>query len=690
MTADMPTTPGLDELAMRMARNHIDLTFPDSGPVPTIQSVRGRMLTSPPSDHFPPHESVIVVTGAGLSNHVCNLPTGQQTVHLLHDAFPALAPLARKEVAHLERVYKADTLELETQLLALGKYAGADLPETLQKIFLRRFYPSLSSELLAHLLKHRFIDAVINFNFDETLDQAIDDEVGPSNYLHVLTDRDVPDNLDDLRNRDGRLTRPLYIKPHGTASSRSTLRFTDEDYFRLPEQISNFIAELLITPKKSSLVILGHAMESTEFNYILRTIRTDHASNEITSFIFARNPGKIEDRIRGLVDSTYPITLMNDTFDLSKALSSLWDHVESAFTDSYKPRGALRHHLIHTLFQTRANPKDPETSDLARSSRVTLLEERTIIELLLSIAKSRGFVNVPQLAGSHSRVGRYFDLWKQETGTTTTLRELVQRLGLTEVDYSGQTFRLNPAPPTSDGTEAHLTIGRDDWSTGIDNLVDHAATALPQEKRLELHKNRTLLIDTMNYMFTSTEVEVETRPGQYASFLKRPEPLESIASMNVATSRMLEGTRWQHLIAVAESGLWLNNDTISGLIAGRKGRRIILILADSIHETEIRERYAFAELEVHYVPWWGHNQHLTLLLGENGDPLEGIYFERRLRSLSIAPVRITDETDLGFLRNIGLAYKKKAEYYSQRRSLTVVTQQDIESEKADLRNWKPT
>ena len=41
-----------------------------------------------------------------------------------------------------------------------------------------RYYPGLAYEILAHLMKHGFIDAIINFNFDEVLDQAIEDELG--------------------------------------------------------------------------------------------------------------------------------------------------------------------------------------------------------------------------------------------------------------------------------------------------------------------------------------------------------------------------------------------------------------------------------------------------------------------------------------------------------------------------------
>lgn len=46
--------------------------------------------------------------------------------------------------------------------------------------------PQLGYELVAHLLRHSFIDHVISFNWDEILDRAINGEIGASGYRRVL------------------------------------------------------------------------------------------------------------------------------------------------------------------------------------------------------------------------------------------------------------------------------------------------------------------------------------------------------------------------------------------------------------------------------------------------------------------------------------------------------------------------
>ena len=132
--------------------------------------------------------------------------------------------------------------------------------------------PHVSAETAFHEPVRVVVDAIINFNFDETLDQAIEDEIGPGHYYRVVSDSDCRQPLTDLSQPKGYLRLPLYIKPHGTASSKSSLRFRRGDYFLLPPDLKDLLAAL-IGGLPLRVLVIGHAMNSFEFNDILGRFR---------------------------------------------------------------------------------------------------------------------------------------------------------------------------------------------------------------------------------------------------------------------------------------------------------------------------------------------------------------------------------------------------------------------------------
>lgn len=141
----------------------------------------------------------------------------------------------------------------------------------------RRFRTTVLYEVIAHMFHHRMIDVIINFNFDELLDQAIREEFDDGTYYRILSDQDCPKYEDVTHN--GRINIPLYIKPHGTVSDRGSLRFTKDAYFGVPGQVLDFIQKLfegnatadtsLLGKVEVNLITIGFAMESVELNDIL-------------------------------------------------------------------------------------------------------------------------------------------------------------------------------------------------------------------------------------------------------------------------------------------------------------------------------------------------------------------------------------------------------------------------------------
>ena len=254
MSSEMRNSDPIDELVTTLLENHIALSVPP----PVYDKARSLLFKSPPplpASDVPPTPSpraVIVVLGAGASADAAHLPLGKATADLLRQQLAVPSKYFTHELERLSLQYRLKKTEFETQLLALSKFAGPRLLDELAAIFGRRFYAAETYELLAHLFKHRFIDCIINFNFDELLDQAIDDEVSRENYWRVVSDGDIPDDIVQMQDTQGygRFRAPLYVKPHGTASHKSSMRFTRGDYFLLPENMRQLLLECLTTESR--------------------------------------------------------------------------------------------------------------------------------------------------------------------------------------------------------------------------------------------------------------------------------------------------------------------------------------------------------------------------------------------------------------------------------------------------------
>ena len=161
----------IDELVTTLLANHIALSVP-----PDVCDKARRLLLKPTSPSSaggvpeltsPSPQAVIVVLGAGASADAAHLPLGKATSDLLRQRLDVPGQYVDKELERLSIQYRLEEAEFETQLLALSTFAGPRLLDELAAIFGRRFYAAGTYELLAHLFKHRFIDCIINFNFDE-------------------------------------------------------------------------------------------------------------------------------------------------------------------------------------------------------------------------------------------------------------------------------------------------------------------------------------------------------------------------------------------------------------------------------------------------------------------------------------------------------------------------------------------
>ena len=252
-------TANMTSLADALIARHLRISVPEG-------SVRVRLETE--REHGYPAELVerrmrcIAVVGAGGSAPL--LDRGEELAATLELKY------GRDDV-ELERLALVNNLspkDLETRLIALSRTpdAAAEVRDTISKKYNIRHPPVLAYELLAHLLKHRFLDAIISFNFDELLDRSLDDELDASEYANVVFERDCAEIQPDADADDDV---PLYIKLHGTASEPASLRFTPDQYYSLPPQIVRTVRRLFTT-EDCVIVNVGAGLGSFDFQKLLQ------------------------------------------------------------------------------------------------------------------------------------------------------------------------------------------------------------------------------------------------------------------------------------------------------------------------------------------------------------------------------------------------------------------------------------
>src|SRR3954454_7876478 len=219
----------LRPLADMLIARHINVSIPDL-------ELRRELFESDTSlwKHCQRKFRCIAVVGAGASAPV--LDRGDDLANGLIEKFNIGQASIEAEYERLARITAVDPEEFEAQLSAIGQTVGNSrrVRAAISDLYQVRHPTVLAYELLAHLLKHRFLDAIISMNFDELLDQSLDDELGIGEYARIVSDRDCVNVNSDVSSPD---YMPLYIKLHGTASEPESLRFTRESYYDSPVQV---------------------------------------------------------------------------------------------------------------------------------------------------------------------------------------------------------------------------------------------------------------------------------------------------------------------------------------------------------------------------------------------------------------------------------------------------------------------
>ncbi len=684
----------LHKLAHKLALNLIDVSTPFEEQVnPHKEIIQEKESFGIPIAEDREKERFILVAGAGASHAATKkyIPLGMEAAEEIRKRIVKRIPgaLIEAEIDRLRYSYRLPPDEFETKILAYSKYGRKEVIEALREICGYAYIPSLSYEIIAHMFKHRFIDSIINFNYDEVLDVAVKEELQQGDFKFIYSDADCPGDYKELLIND-RLRQPVYIKPHGTISHRSSLRFTREDFFSIPPEIRATMKDLLDASVieqnkqqpylKLNLILVGYSLTNFEFIRLIQEYLEKRKKARLTIWVFDTHlqldeiKKEFEKKDLDRIEIVFFDLLMKHS--LEDYLLTLWRLVEGNFKDHYKPRGIERHELVNHIF----NFDKEELKTLGRGEKLQKKAHqrnyflgRFYVELIIAYLQSDGILNAKQIL--EDRAGDYFHLYLESGGVESSLRDHCGRLGLKVYkDFIWDTYILEKPPLFYEKEELY------------DFLLERLKNCIPRnfvtslrgienQKRFQFLcqkiRVRNIAKITPNFVFPHNHL---------FSKIKKEDILNTaIAWIYRFQEAIHKSDKWDVMLSISEKGRFLKK-LKKGLIADKK---IELVLAsfdtnelDDLKKNDFDHQKYGLTGKLNFLPWWLHNQHLVLLMKRTnkntGDwtkdwqMFEGFYYESRLLSRRVNPIHIKDsQDDLQILLYIFANYWYRAKSYTE-------------------------
>lgn len=514
--------------------------------------------------------------------------------------------------------------------------------------------PQLAYELVAHFIKHQFVDHVISLNFDEVLDDALKDELGEDGYRVILP---------GIATLAGDPSLPHLFKLHGTISDVDTLRFATAAGV-LSDRTEKLLDAVIFGTEEPRthvwIVSLGYSWTDPDLR---RWIADHHAA--VAGVILVTLDGTPAERLRNEFptgsDRVFSIATREIVAEqqqpatVDEVLWAVWSPMKPTRDDVQPGQkllfgSAARHLVISHLFRSRSGYRSWPAVYSCHSP-----EARLEAEILLTTGKTDRMVTLSALA----RDTRIYRHWSR---TMNQKKPVLDRVNF---------LKRNPFADVTEvyfykGTAKQYARHFARWQSrklALSGQVVPDLQDIIQVPRLENGKLQRapfcyaqFLAYYLEKVSRGTPVEVD--PGldaRTAMLFCAPRPLNTYKAFRDATTRLLHGP-WRTLLVIAESGAWLK--TFEPMLR-EEARQVLLIEASGMAvERWWQPTPAGLPQRVLTIglPWWVHNRHLTLAIGEGGKLLGGIYFRRRERTPRISPVELWREPDLMELLKIFLSY----------------------------------
>jgi hypothetical protein len=660
-------------LATMLVARHVRISVPDG----TVRDLLAEELpeTSYRADLVEREMHCIAVVGAGASAPL--LERGRDLATKLEKQFT-------RDEAELDRLKLVNNLKrkaFETRLIALSRTPAAarQVRDTISEKYHIQHPTLLGYELLAHLLKHRYLDAIISLNFDELLDQSLDDEMDEREYKQVVSERDCRNLQADPSAND---YVPLYVKLHGTASEPDSLRFTPDSYYSIPQRIARVVEELLHT-EHCVVANIGSGLASFDLQRFLRI------PQQLDVFNLSRKPvhWRVGDKIareRGAskaerrdaqkreAGDRYPWLHECNAWEagcdeLLKELSATIERVADtsglptgtapgSFGRLVQFRSVRRHEAVAQLLGPNALHSEwAKTEGWAERDLLDYAWRRAILELAFAGAKGRGLLSLVPLV--EDRPARYYELFgrrsKRGVGAEDWA-ELCSAAGLEESDEVPDILlsQVNLRAELRGEAEASSgSVSRPD----IQCLHPFDPVRLAHHVLLRVKNgyddsDLNLLAETFNGLQDESEFEQHMQDDRVCSKAFRcPSTLPTATSLQAYTWLILKDLRPDdHVDISSETGDWLLREPVLSMLSEQTSIR--LLLAFDIEAEKLYEEYG-DRLDCRMIDPWRHNRHMTIACDGNR-PKIATYFARRQRTSVITAVFLEGMRDVTRLADV--------------------------------------
>ncbi|MEM1327457.1 MAG: hypothetical protein AAGI23_15955 [Bacteroidota bacterium] len=640
--------------------------------------------------------------------------------------------LIEEERRRLAQIYRLDKDKFETYLLAISRFSREALTEALKKICDYDYCLSLEYEILAHIFKHRFVDVIINFNYDEILDVAIEEEVNIGEYKFIFSDGHCPSQYKKLL-IDNRLRQPIYVKPNGTISYESTLRFTQEEFFAMPEELRETLNNLMSGETNNpnlqpylplNLIVLGHSITSFDFVNLLEDYLKNkkYLYRKVTIWTF--NEQDESDELlkllveKGLDEKKLPKCISHNWFPtvtkksigirnttLKEYLLKLWELIEGNFEEQYRPVGISRHELLDHIFC----PTE-EVYKAIKTRPNEYLKGRFYVELVVALLNSDGILNTEQIL--EDRAGKYFmsylEKLEEHGDTDFSIRKACRMLGLR--DYKGfikDTFTVNP--PSMFHKEEDKLYGQLYHKLSTEGLLEGFGNNIRSDK------TKNILIDIFEGIRSRNLLKITSdfrRPHDFMfSSIKKDNILNTSLSWTYKFNKKISRhSSWDLLLAISEKGRFLDKHIGKKSIESKKVE-LVLSSFDTDddkfpdlspeREKQLSDPNNLSLLSGHlnFLPWYLHNRHMVIFLknkgrdkeadwSDNWDLKAGFYYQNRMLSRRANPVLVSNPVDLKILLDIFVNYWYRAKVYTRSRLEGKLKHVPIIDTKKQLRTYR--
>ncbi len=567
-------------------------------------------------------------------------------------------------------------------------------------------------EAIAHMFYFDITRHVISLNFDELLERALDDEVGPSGYQRIQS-RSSFERLSEVNFSKDK--RRFLFKPHGTITYRMTMRHSWEDVMRLEDEkkkvLENVIANaavlitvgygfldrdlrgVILSPflnptlnRGKKLIVVTYNDPDIDEKYYLgnhKPIKTllDDAELKANIHVFSRGA---EDFFISLAEILFgPENNESSTGDekLDSEPKGSWMECFPGIEKHYARYLITRCHFFQPHYKyLRDSSKDDFIkekysnileyySDITENEKqlivdslkkILFLYERLKIEIIIFIASVKGKFRGAVLLES-PRIKRYY--------------EAIQGL----IDKLPKLKNANPPPkrPHGDLTIAHSIrsifseflggklpeneLGEEKFFWNQISPDDFAQTLLSYCKLENLPcDDQGNIIEAIKHIIDRMDITLVREAPRLIAF-KKPNIICQFKDLAIITNDILENSG--ELSIISETGEWFANKL--SRVKVKSLRMIVSNYRDdelnSFHYT--RAERVFSEINDYIKD--NKIESSGIILAQEKQPIDhhmtvgdkkAIYFYRHGRSIAVCPIYITDPDDVQTLKNIFQTY----------------------------------